>query len=449
MDYNVQERVKDNLKLAEGLKELKGIDRLAARKLFSVLTDLETIAVAAAERGDAIEGQLEDEYVHYYSFLTCAEVLGGKDPTAPSIQSLLDFLKSLKGEMSLILLNITAESWLEVFLHDLAKTNICSGLFAEIEKDEARHASEARKLGKPKPSSARPMMMKLENLLLDLTREPEFILPVMHFAGSNAMSKMGIRVLKAHKKACKFLGVKPSDRLEETIEIFQRAVALPEPRKMVMDEWQQMRMDLWEGQAGPMIGRMLCPYQGSVVSFEVPLAQAICYALDMEPVLNRVTANGQLYQCKVPVVGLRRYDEIGRVYSIYLSNSHIKSKEEVRNELREATKLARTQPYCSLPNWREYKGLSPVPRAAAIITHVGFNQGMAYGTAPLVPAEGNAISVTTNMPTEIPHKRKWVPWPRWERVVPVNGSLDHRAMDGRDAAKFMARCVEWFENYEG
>lgn len=450
MDYapGVQERVRKNLEFAKPLHKLEGLDRQAAQMLFSVLADLETIAVTAAERGDAIEDQLEDEQVHYLSFYTISEVLGGKLPTPPAVQGLLEFLKQARGPMSFILLNVTAESWLEVFLHGLAKANLCDGLFAEIEKDEARHAGEARKMPKPDPERAKPLMAKLERHLIEITQEADFILPLMHFVGVNTAAKLALRIIGAHKKACRWVGVDPTPDIHDAERLFKETVAHPEPIKMEMDEWQSLRAELWGEQTGMCIGRADCVWKGGMVEFERALAKAASYALHRVPELNRTIVNDQLYQCKVPLIGFRRNDSLDRVFTVYASNCHVKEDGDLKQELSEKVKMAHRQPYCSLREWRKYKGLAPPPRAAALITHIGVFKGAQGGVAVLVPSEGASLLLTTNNAEYKPERRRWLPWlVKWRRYVPVGIAFDHRTINGHHMCKFVKHVEYWFKEH--
>ena len=115
---------------------------IAARRLYSTLSQFEEIAVLAASRGDATSGQLDDEIVHRDLFRQLARDLGGIEPPAAETTALVNELQSLRGPVSLALLNLVAEQWLETVFHFL-----CAGwgaeLFAEIEADESRHVADA------------------------------------------------------------------------------------------------------------------------------------------------------------------------------------------------------------------------------------------------------------------------------------------------------------------
>ena len=182
-------------------------EQIAARRLFSTLAQFEDIAVLAAERGDGTDGQLEDELVHRETFAALARSCGGMEPPAEETIELVDRLTELHGPVSLALLNLVAEQWLETVFGVLGRGGWAADLFRAVEQDECRHVADAWNFELPSPDEVIEALPAIERALAGIGLSPGFALPVRYLFGVDALREIGKRALERHAATCATLGV--------------------------------------------------------------------------------------------------------------------------------------------------------------------------------------------------------------------------------------------------
>jgi len=345
----------------------------------------------------------------------------------------------MRGDLSLILLNVTAEAWLEVFLRGIGEAGLCPAMFKSIEKDEARHARLALDIKIPDPRRSIPIMRELESHLEALMREPEFMLPLIYLVGLNKAAELGIQVIKAHKRACKHLHIPISDKIQSVNAMLRQSLRSNEPVKLELSAWQKWRIQGFSGRPGPMETAIDVP-DSSLMEYK--LAQACSKALRIST-LNKTIANNCIYQCTTPFVGLRRRALQG-IYTIYIANADSKSLLDVMKDSREANNFAKTQPYCEIREWHQFENMMPPSKYAVVISNTGAFDGCYGSRAPLWDMEGATYSLTIDKPVWKPFKRKFLPWPKWKKMVRVAITADHRVIDGNDLALFTHEILRYF-----
>lgn len=399
--------------------------------MFSFLAAVEEIAVLAARRGDCIKDQLEDELSHRDSFAAIAERLGGTLPVGESTRGLVRFLEDLRGEASLALLNVVSESWLEGVFHHLSP--IAPDLFAIVEAEEARHAHEALSLARPDPAVSLPLIREVERHLYEVATAPEFIVPVSYLIGEEATARMGLANVRDHRRACAHLGVEPGSKVKD-MEISSRAAIFSagnQPTPLPMNTWERNKFKLWDRPEPMQTYITLETSETSPAAIEARVIRAASRVLALHPQLNRTTRGQQIYACSDVRIGVRRaHDEAGDLIStLYLTNPHHLTIEQVRGNIRHQLRRLRRRPYEELPDFRGLEEMLPPPRCALTITQVA-PFGIGLGFAPLTPVEGAPISLCIG---EERHGQ-----------VQVGVNYDHRVGDGREIGLLATQLQEEF-----
>lgn len=411
----VEERIETNLALVT--REFKGYDKIAARHLFSNLRHLEQIAVIAAERGDAIEGQLEDEYVHRGSFEALAERFGGLVDPSPPVQRLIDYLIEQEGEMSLAMLNVVAESWLETVFDHIGRWGYCDELMASVEADEERHVHDALEMAKPDPEQAEPVLRDLEMMLYEIAQSPQFMLPFIYFGGEEACCDMGLDLCAAHERGCDHLGIEPNTYKLRALSRSQRMFARRKPEATYMTAWEQSKMVLYP-QVAPMTLMFTANVKYSVGSrIQARLAGAVARIFARNPALRVVTRQRQLYCAQESIIAVRMPYDSEQVMNVYLTDAQYKTDKEILAQLSRRTRRQRQHKYEALPPLDDgLDQLLPPSRCAVAINYNG-HYGGESGTGPLSDIEGIPTLVTIGEPRN------------GQAVITI--LMDHRVADGR------------------
>lgn len=430
----VAERVERNQAL--GPYHLQGDDREAARLLFSWLADVEQVAVLAAERGDGIAGQLEDELSHRDSFARIAERLGGRTEMEPETHALLRYLAQLEGEASLVALNVVAESWLEGVFDALAATPLAPELFATVEAEELRHAEEAR--GQADADGRHEAVLRdVELLLSGLAQSPAFLCPMQHLIGVEATARMGLANLTRHRVACAALGLAPGSEMRD-LEVASRAAlvaARTAPAPIEPNGWERSKRLLWDRPAPMMVLEEASLPASATTEAEVEalVAQRLALALVAHPELNRTLRDGDLFAPRTARIGVRTLVEHDQVTTIYIDDAHAKPLAQVRAEIRRKRKRARRRAYRPVPDIRALRRFMPAPRAAATLTQVG-GFGL-RGWAPFAMDEGASIAVTVGRQEMVPRFRGGMFVAA--RIAWLGIAVDHRANDGKQLGRLV------------
>lgn len=416
LDDRVRARVAHNLELCA--KEFTGYDRLAARHMFSEFHHLERIAVLAAERGDCIEGQLEDEYVHFETFRRLAERYGGVVEPCEEVSALIDYLTSLEGEASIAALNVTAESWLETVFHHVGRWGCCDEMMRIIESDEERHAALAMDLPKPPTEEIEPIMRRLEEHLENIAVAPAFMLPLIYFAGEKRVCRMGASIIRAHERACAHFGIESNTHRVRLLVRSQRMWANHKPTPVEMTEWDRTKMQLY-----PAGGDMTLWFQADVGRFngyqlQAVIVGALSRILQRDSRLRYVTRRGQLWCAQEPIVAVRGLHDERAVMNVQIPGAHRTDWRGVLRQMNRRFKKARATKYKAVPRMPD--GLAELIPPSRIAIAVNFNggNGSAAGTGPLSNVEGIPALVTLGQVRD-------------GKIV-ITLLMDHRTADGQD-----------------
>lgn len=420
-DARVRARVEENLALC--VEQFKGFDRLAARHMFSEFTHLETIAVMAAERGDGIEGQLEDEHVHFETFKRLAEHYGGLVEPCEEVVELIDYLTSLSGEASLAALNVTAESWLETVFHHVGRWGCCDEMMRIIESDEERHAQLAMNLPKPPRDEIEPIMRKLEEHLEKIAVAPAFMLPLIYFGGEEGVCSMGASIIRAHERACRHFGIESRTRRVRLLVRSQRMWAKRKPVEKELAPWDVTKMRVYPGQIAPMQGWFKIKTRHNGIRLQAAVLGALARILQRYPRLRYVTRQDRLFQTQEVIVGARVMYDDRAVMNVFLPGCEYRSDRSILRQLSLRTKKARRFNYYHIPHLPDgLHLLLPPARVSAVVNYNGVHGGIG-GTGPLSDVEGIPILVTLGEVRD------------GECVITC--LVDHRTHDGQDIGLLM------------
>lgn len=440
---NVFLRTKENVSTVT--HEFEGNDRLAACHLFSELRHLEEIATLAAIRGDCIDGQLEDEFVHRESFETLAIHYGGLKPACKEIQNLIDFLKEQEGEMSLALLNVVGESWLETVFHHIGQWGLFDELFASIEADEERHVHDALELAKPEPEECEPMVRKLESMLEKIMWAPQFILPMLYFGGEEATANIGLAVCAAHERACTHLGVDPNTKKMRALCRAHRFTARNAPELVDMNVWEQSKMKLWK-QPAPQTAWIEVPIKThNPVKLQAKVASIVGKTLAGYPKLKNVWRRDQLFRTKEIIVGQRFLYDDEQVATVFLHGTEHLSEQQIVKQTNRKIKRIRDEPYPTvIPELGDLEELLPPARCSVVINYYD------YGNCPLGP-QSNIEGIPIIVMIGKPYQKGYNEYPHflvnamdsWHTTITV--SIDHRVGDAKDGGHLMQSIKSKFE----
>lgn len=429
----VAERVKHNLSFFDASK-FRGYDRIAMQHMMSIFAHLETIAVMAAERGDAIEGQLEDEYVHYETFAQAAEMCGGLVDPCHEVAVLIEYLKGLKGEASLAALNVTAESWLETVFDHTATWGIIDDMMRLIEEDEERHVHDALDAAKPPVEEITPIMRELEEMLEAISVSASFMLPFIHFAGDERTVEMGLALCDAHDRACDHLGVPSHSRRIRLMCRSQRIWARRKPEPIELTKWDETKMNIYRDVSNMILWFDVNIDETNGYKMQAKVIESLAKVLQRNPRLRYVTRREKLWKCKEPIIALRSMYDDRAVMNVFMPGCEMRDWREVLRQMRLRVKRARNLPYNPIPALPD--GLSeliPPSRACAAVNYNGIHGGE-VGTGPLSKVEGIPILLTIG---EIAKDGK----------ATITVLMDHRCYDGQDIGLLKKEMVEELQKY--
>ena len=443
---DIKTRVDRNIDLFGDVRRFKGKDKLAARHLFSSLGHLESIAVIAAKRGDAIEGQYEDELVHMYTFFELADRLGGVvDPSEPVVK-LVNYLESLEGEDSLAALNVVAESWLETVFESLADAGIASEMIEVIEEEEHRHCHDALENARPDPEAFEIVVRDLEQMLLKISYTAEFMLPLVHLMGQENVSNMGIAICDAHERGCKHLGIEPDlydMRLaSRALRMLQRTA--PEP--VDMNEWERTKVATWTDPAPQYCYFDLPLKDTNPIKIQAKTIECIGRIMARYPKLKNVVRGDQIYRTDTPLIGLRALYDDERVMTLWVSRAHRKDWKDIVRILNRQKKKIKDEPYEPyhgvISLGKDLEELYPPHRSSCVVTYNG-DFGGSFGTGPLSGIEGVPMIVTIGRPQMKPvwDGEGFVP----KLVATTCIMCDHRTLDGKDIGKMSDELIREME----
>lgn len=424
----VEQRVKHNM--AQMDQVFTGYDRLAAQHMFSEFCHLETIAVMAAERGDGIEGQLEDEYVHFETFKRLAEKYGGLVEPCPEVTALIEYLKTLSGPESLAALNVTAESWLETVFRFVANWGCADKMMRIIEDDEHRHSQMAFELEKPEKEKIEPVMRTLEGFLERIAVAPAFLLPLLHFGKEEGIIEMGKGIIKAHRKACEHFDIESRTKRVEILVRSQQMWLSRRPEEIEMEPWDQTKMTIHPDVPHPMQLWFEIPTSTNGYMLQAQLANSVARILQRQPRFRVVTRREKLFQVQESIVCMRALYDERAVVNVFLPGCEAKDDKGTFASMKQRIKRARNSDYLPMPKLPErLHKLLPPSRVAAAVNYMPTPKvygdkfvGLVAGTGPITDMEGIPILVTLG---EVLGGKT---------IVTI--MMDHRTHDGQDIALF-------------
>ena len=402
-------------------------ERLAFRYLFSTLSALEQIAVLAAERGAGVEGQLEDEYVHRDAFKALADRCGGYEEPCDKTQELIDFLESLHGEKSIAALNVVAEGWLGCVFTSLA--HLAPDLFNSIGEDEARHNGYALSYKIPDSHELEPIIRKLERLMVEIAKSPNFFLPMIYLTDLNHVGKLGLKMIKAHKRSCDHLGIVP---ITNEFRAFCRKSIhghQSSPELITMTDWQKNKQVIWKLAAPMTLHKEIKINVKNEIKVQAKIVEAIGKVTRLYPEFKNVTRDGKLYRAKHCNVGLRVMWNDDNISTVILNGKN--GYREILKNIINRTKRIRNKPYELIGELDHIKDLLPPSQTPFVISYTGYHDSK-WGYGVFSEFEGCSTSIFIGAPSE-------------DNVYPITVLMDHRVFDGKDLALFTDQLKYYLE----
>ena len=399
--------------------------REAERRAFCNLADLESIAVLAAQRGDGVAGQLEDELRHRALFVCEAELRGGYAPRqSPALNDLSDYLNGLDGNDSLLALNVVAERWLANIMAVLARRGFAEELLADIEIDERRHCAIAPVVF----INAETIIGDLERLLKRLTNDPQFIAPFAPLIGADGLIEMGRAVCDAHEAACTLIGIRPQLRqIRAQMSVWAGGLRrLPIP--VEMSAWQTAKQTMWQdsNEAALIFQSPLQTGSAAPAKVQAVVVAALGRVLARMPEARLVARGGQLYAAGDPSIAVRCTHNDGQVESVIIRQPNRLGWREIVRVLNIRIKRLRKADYKPPPDTRGVEDMllpSPVVASVTLVPGVAGLRG--YG--PFVSAEGLPLAVTIGGAENGKHM--------------ITMRYDHRCGDGDLVNRLMAATI--------
>jgi len=402
-------------------------EKSAFRYLFSTLSALEQIAVLASERGAGVEGQLEDEYVHRDAFKQLAVMCGGYEDPCDKTQQLIDFLESLEGEKSIAALNVVAEAWLGCVFTSLAR--VAPNLFNSIGEDESRHNHYALSYKIPNSEELEPVIRRLERMMVEIAKSPNFILPIIYLIGLGETGYMGLEMIKAHSRACEHLNIAP---VTDEFQSFCRKSIhggrnLPE--LIPMNDWEANKQSLWKRPAPMTVQKEIKIDSKNEIKVQAKIIEAIGKIVRLYPEFKNVTRDSKLYRTKHANVGMRVMWNDDIVTTIGLN-----AKNEYREILRNIvyrTKRIRNKAYEIIGEVDHLRDLLPPSQFPFVISYIG-QHNLTWGYGVFSEFEGCSTSIFIGAPND-------------NNVYPITVLMDHRVFDGKDIALFTDKLKQYLE----
>jgi hypothetical protein len=424
MNINVIGRVKKLVSLFKVPKHRT--KKLAFKYLFSSLSALEEIAVLASERGAGVEGQLEDEYVHRDAFKQLAIKCGGFEGACEHTNSLIEYLHSLEGENAMAAINVVAEAWLGCVF--VALSNLSPELFDSIGEDEAKHNGYALGYEVPNSEDLEPIMRDLESLMVKIAKSPNFIMPMIYLIGMEAVGRMGLDIVKNHRKACEHLNIIPQTR---EFEMFCRRTisgAKNNPEPIEMNGWEISKQNLWKASAPLVVQKDIKINVSNEIKVQAKIIEAIYKVTSLLPKFKNVVRDEQIFRTNKCLVGVRALWDQDHLTTIYCD-----SKQGYKKTIKNITtkiKRVRTRPYEIVPDVHHVKDLLMPSQIPFVISYIGMHD-LPWGHGAVNEIEGITTWIFISAPKD--------------NVYTLMFMTDHRVIDGHDICEFTERLKTYIE----
>jgi len=424
MDNKVKERVNKLLPLFKVPKHKTR--KLAFKYLFSSLSALEEIAVLASERGAGVEGQLEDEYVHRDTFKELAIKCGGFEDACEYTTALIEYLQSLEGESAMAAINVVAESWLSCIF--IALSHLSPELFDSIGEDESRHNGYALDYKVPNSEELEPIMRDLEVLMVKIAKSPNFIMPMIYLIGMEAVGRMGLDIVRNHRKACDHLNIEPQTK---EFEIFcRRSInsAKNSPELIEMNGWEVSKQNLWKSSAPLVVQKNIKINVTNEIKVQARIIDAINKVTRIFPKFKNVVRDEQIYRTQRCMVGVRVLWDQDHITTVYCDAKQ-GYKKTIKN-ITTKTKRVRTRAYEVVPDVYHVRDLLVPSQVPFVLSYIGMH-GLPWGHGAVNEIEGITTWIFISAPKD--------------GVYPLVFMTDHRVIDGHDICSFAEHLKKYIE----
>lgn len=424
MEDNIKYRVNNLVSLFKVPKHKT--KKLAFKYLFSSLSALEEIAVLASERGAGVEGQLEDEYVHRDAFKELAIKCGGFEGACEYTSELIEYLHGLDGENAMAAINVVAESWLGCVFVALSGTS--PELFNSIGEDESRHNGYALDYKVPNSEELEPIMRDLETLMVKIARSPNFIMPMIYLIGIEAVGRMGLDIVRNHRKACEHLNIVPDTK---EFEIFcRRSInsSKNNPEQIVMNGWDRSKQNLWKTSAPLVVQKNIKINVTNEIKVQARIIDGIYKVTKMFPKFRNVVRDEQLYRTQRCMVGVRVLWDRDHITTVYCDAKQ-GYKKTIKN-ITTKTKRVRTRAYEVVPDVYHVKDLLVPSQIPFVLSYIGMH-GLPWGHGAVNEIEGITTWIFISAPKD--------------GEYPLVFMTDHRVIDGHDICSFAEHLKKYIE----
>ncbi len=426
-------------------------------RVLSNLANLELIAIEAAKRGDGIQDQLKDEFFHHFAFKFCAEKAGKLYEPDEHTQALIDYMQSLDGPDSVAVLNVVAEGWLETVFKYLANVpDFIPDLFKQIEDDEHRHSNQAMEADITYSESIVDLVRDIEKLLFKIANSPFFMLPLVHVLGREACSYMGEALARSHERSCRHLGVIPRVSKIKALARNGRNLLRNAPVEVEMRPWDVIKSRMWKTSneaAQVLYKRINIPdfVKTNPVSVQLRLIRSLGVVYMSRPHLRRVYRNGQIYQPKTTILGLRTtHVDMDQVGSIFFNPTKYPNDRRLLRMINRRKDRMDKEPYELIPDFGELEKFMYPSYAVATVSSNGAYGGD-YGCGPLIDIEGIGTAFTIG---EIQREDTYANARltdsgemRRPSYFILAIKMDHRLGDGKQLGELAAATKKQFESH--
>lgn len=447
---------------------------------FSLLAQLEVLAIQVplkfSERMETTEfkermrEQLLDEIFHGLVFTKIVYLLAAPHALPPeyskNIEVLCNFIRHEEcPKISIMLLNLIGEGWIEELFKSLGKYHIAPKVFETIINDEHRHVCEAdlyRDIGLPNMTLVGEKLAYLEEqLLTNLFLQYNYVLSVTTLLGVEGTADFIQSLNDKHQHQLAKINLQPSDKwyffMQMMHEMLPKLDHYAQGQKdIAMTPIRQVFMTQWDNPSDPtMVGEfeinITCldffnkKYPPETVT--TLMLQAISLALSKQDSFRTYLSHSKLYQSKESYVGIVvKLPECGdHIGTIVFENCHLMSIQELSGRLRTVLQM---MAFCykkretleqSHPELKQL-GVDlmfdfandvygyPIPGSPVIsLSNIGYC-GYTRAKSPLRSTEAMKFTLLS--------VEKKMVWNKTEQafeahdLLPVSISADHRLFDG-------------------
>lgn len=484
---------------AHGLPFTLEHDKMSYIRLFSLLAQLEVLAIQVPLKFESLETnpeirqqmrqQLLDEVFHGLVFTKISFMLSAPYayPPAydPAVEELCDFVRNEScSKTALVLLNLIAEGWIETLFSALMTHGVAPKVFSVILADEKRHVDEADlycAMGLPKPAILHNKILQIETLLLNnLLGNYRYMMVLSGFDldGFAFVQSLNQKYLQQLEK----IDCQPGRRwsifttLSESqiTHLFSQdkysdPVELSTTRKLLMSQWKNPQDPTMVGDFEldiTSLNHFSYPDSDRHHRINLYMLQTISKMIADKNVLRRYVVQNRQRQAKnayVSLVTRLPYCD-GALSYIVLENCHQLTHQELQARIQFGVEIQlmcfqRKQALVNAhPHLRKkfegiyYDSLNSVyPLALSDNLTVPISNLGAFGytgaKSPLLPNDSLKVTLlkVERKPVWNEEKQNFVP----RDILPISVSADHRVLDGNIHLPLLATkafeyvCTKW------